>query len=206
MSRPTESEPAPASRTDAETLHDRIVEVAARLLVESGPHALSVRRVAQDAGTSTQGIYTEFGGKAGLVEALYREGWQRLTRALEDVPAAGDAVEQVVRLGEAYRRCARENPHFYALMVGEPIPGFAPSEAVRRSARSSMRILLDAVRAALDARGRRGDPERIAHLLWASGHGLVDLGLHGLARAEDEDDRARTLTHAILEAFTEVDP
>lgn len=202
MPPPARSNPAP----ETEPLRDRIVEVAARLLVEDGPHALSVRRVAQDAGTSTQGIYTEFGGKAGLVEALYREGWRRLRTALERVPTAEDAVEQVVRLGEAYRRCARENPHFYALMVGEPIPDFAPSEAVRRSARSSMRILLDAVRAALDARSRRGDPERIAHLLWASGHGLVDLRLHGLARAGDEDDRARTLTHAILEAFTEVDP
>ncbi|MEE4384721.1 MAG: TetR/AcrR family transcriptional regulator [Pseudomonadales bacterium] len=201
---------APTARSNRarenESLRERIVEVAARLLVEAGPHALSVRRVAQDAGTSTQGIYTEFGGKAGLVEALYREGWRRLRTALERVPAADDAVEQVVRLGEAYRRCARENPHFYALMVGEPIPGFAPSEAVRRNARASMRILLEAVRAAMDERGRHGDPERIAHLLWASGHGLVDLGLHGLARAEDEDDRARTLTHAILEAFTEVDP
>jgi AcrR family transcriptional regulator len=193
-------------RSAATPLRGRILEVAADLLAAEGPHALSLRRIARAAGTSTQGIYTEFGGKAGLVDALYREGWRRLTAALRAVPAEADAEAHLVRLGEAYRRCACEQASFYALMVGEPIPGYAPSPEVRQEARASLAILLDAVSAALAALGRRGDPERIAHMLWSCGHGLADLRLHGLARAEDEDARARLVTHAILEAFSEETP
>ena len=53
----------------------QVVEAAARVLAEDGPHGLSLRRIAAEAGASTQIVYTLFGGKPGLADALYGEGF-----------------------------------------------------------------------------------------------------------------------------------
>ncbi|MFD0660124.1 TetR/AcrR family transcriptional regulator [Thermocatellispora tengchongensis] len=49
-----------------------ILDAAIRLLADEGPAALTVRRISGDVGCSTKVIYTMFGGKDGLVEALWR--------------------------------------------------------------------------------------------------------------------------------------
>lgn len=182
-------------------MRSRILEVAARLLHEEGVGALSLRRVAESAGTSTQGIYTLFGGKTGLIEALYFEGWERLYRALEAVPESSDPLDYIARLGDAYRTCAYANPQFYELMFGKPLPGFDPPERTRREARSGFRLLREAVQNAIAAELLAGDADEISHLLWVGGHGFVDLRLHGLAHADDEEARARKYTYAIFEAY-----
>lgn len=52
----------------------RLVDEAARLLVEHGPAGLSLRKVAAAAGVSTMPVYTLFGDKEGLLAAMHREG------------------------------------------------------------------------------------------------------------------------------------
>src|SRR4051812_38378472 len=86
-------------------LHDRLLDAALRVLAEGGAAALTVRGIADAAGTSTIGIYTHFGGRAGLLEVLYRRGFERLRAALIAVPA-GDALDRVRNLLAAYRRFA----------------------------------------------------------------------------------------------------
>lgn len=182
-------------------VRSRILEVAASLLHREGVGGLSLRRVAEEAETSTQAIYTQFGGKGGLIEALYFEGWERLYRALAAVETSDDLLDYIARLGDAYRACAYANPQFYELMFGKPLPGFDPPERTRREARSGFRLLRDSVQQAIEGGCLAGDPDEIAHLLWVGGHGFVDLRLHGLARAEDEDARARKYTYAIFDTY-----
>jgi len=73
----------------------RLIEVAADVLSEEGPGALSARRLARDAETSTMAVYTHFGGMPGLVRAVVAEGFtpqarrfmRLLPRAVPDLPA-----------------------------------------------------------------------------------------------------------------------
>jgi hypothetical protein len=51
----------------------RLLEEAARLLGEEGPAALTTRRLAREAGTSTMAVCTHFGG----MPALVRRSWPR---------------------------------------------------------------------------------------------------------------------------------
>lgn len=182
-------------------MRSHILEVAGSILHLEGVGALSLRRIAKEAGTSTQAIYTQFGGKAGLIEALYFEGWERLYRSLEAVPESGDLLEYIALLGDAYRACAYANPQFYELMFGKPVPGFDPPERTRREPRSGFRLLREAVQRAVDTGRLAGSADEISHLLWVGGHGFVDLRLHGLAQADDEGVRARKFTYAIFEAY-----
>jgi AcrR family transcriptional regulator len=160
-----------------------------------------VRRVAEESGTTTQAIYTLFGGKAGLIEGLYLEGWERLYGALEAVEESSDLLDYIARLGDAYRACAYANPHFYELMFGKPIAGFEPPERTRREARSGFRLLRETVQRAINAGCLAGDADEICHLLWVVAHGFVDLRLNGLVQAHDEVARATKHTYAVLECY-----
>jgi len=58
---------APSRRADTRL---KIVDVASRLLHESGPDAVTTRRVAEAAGLQAPAIYRLFGDKEGLLEAV----------------------------------------------------------------------------------------------------------------------------------------
>ena len=69
----------------------RILEAASELLSKEGASALSVRRIATAAGCSTMGLYSRFGGKDGVVDELYAEGFERLIAAMRANPSTDDA-------------------------------------------------------------------------------------------------------------------
>ncbi len=180
------------------TIARSLVTVAERLLRDEGPHAVSLRRVAEAADTTTQAVYTCFGGKPGLIDALYREGYARLAARLAEVDTGTDPLERIRALGAAYRERALADPHLYELMTAHPIAGYEPPVASRRAARATLQPLVDATRDAVDAGLLTGEPTRIAHLLWAVGHGFVGLELHELA-PDDPDAAYRCMTDAILD-------
>ena len=81
-------------QTTVDPLRTKLVEAAARIIATEGQGALTLRRVASDAGTSTMAIYTHFGGMAELLRAVRWDGFHRLADDLAAVPASDDPVEQ----------------------------------------------------------------------------------------------------------------
>lgn len=163
-----------------ETLRLRLLDRAAAVAFERGPDALSLRRLAAAAGTSTTAVYSLFGNKAGLVEALYREATRRFAAGLATVEPSGDPTEDMVRLGLAYRAYALAEPHLYGLMFGRPADELDLPEEHGEEAAATIAPLVGAVRRAQEA-GLLvpGPPERIALACWATAHGLVSLELAG---------------------------
>jgi AcrR family transcriptional regulator len=152
---------------------------------------LTVRRVAELAGSSTMGIYTQFGGRSGMLEAIYRRGFELLRASLVSAlaglggPAVRDVSERTVALALAYRRFALDNPSLYAFMFERPLPGFDPSPQLRAEALGmTFMLLTDEVRRAQTAGLVGGDdPVRPAYLLWTSMHGMTSIELTHAARS-----------------------
>ncbi len=170
-----------------EPMRERVLRVADELLDEAGPDALSLRKIADLAGTSTQAVYTQFGGKPGLADAMYRSGYQRLADECEALADVGDSIERIRALALAYRRVALANPEHYKLMTGRPIADYDPPRDSLRFAASTMEPLVDAVRQACASGALDGDPQTVATRLWAAGHGRVSLELHGLVEVDDDE-------------------
>lgn len=164
---------------------DELLGAADVTLSEDGPHALSLRRIAQRAGTSTQAVYTKFGSKAGLADALYRQGFDVLAQALEEADLSDDPVERIVELSAIYRAVALGRPHHYLLMTGRPIPDYVPPAASRNAARRTMQPLVDAVGAAVESGMLDGPAEDVADRLWAAGHGHISLEINELITTDD---------------------
>jgi AcrR family transcriptional regulator len=128
-------------RTSQDELRVRLLDVASHLLQTQGAESLSMRRIATEAGCSTTVIYTMFGSKEGLAEALYLEGFERFRRRLEALPPRKDPLEYLTALGPAYREACLSEPGYYSLMFEKAIPGFEPSERARTLARAALNVL-----------------------------------------------------------------
>jgi len=167
-----------------EALWVRLLDTAAALLTSEGPDALSLRRLAAAAGTSTSAVYALFGGKPGILRALFIEAFSRFKAHLDKVKPSGDPRADLVSLCHAYRASALADPHLYAVMFGSPVPGFEPAAQDYAHAEATFIPLLDTVRqAAAAGLLRDADPGVIATALWANVHGLVSLELRGALSA-----------------------
>jgi AcrR family transcriptional regulator len=168
---------------------DRTLDAAAQLLRDEGPAALTVRRIATEAGLSTMAIYHHFGGKDGLVEALYVDGFRALEEALSAVPRTDDPIADVQALAMAYRAVAMRRPGYYEVMFGRPFPGFEASPEARARAMRPWRAFTESLERC-EAAGLLTMPAADAALLvWASGHGLLMLQLAGNELASADTDR-----------------
>jgi AcrR family transcriptional regulator len=157
-----------------------ILDQARRLLLAEGPDALTVRRIAAEAGCSTMGLYSRFGGKEGVIDELYCEGFARLRAAIAEAKAASgeDDLRACLR---AYRRNALENPAQYLVMFGGVVRGFMPSDSSLEVGLASFDELAAAVERAQQLQLVRSDHDArdIAEAIWSTVHGQVMLELLG---------------------------
>ncbi|MFH9069617.1 TetR/AcrR family transcriptional regulator [Streptomyces alboflavus] len=194
---------AQAQAQGEEALRSAVLDLAAGLLADEGPSALSMRRLAAAAGCSTTVLYRLFGAKGGIAAALYREGFTRLHRRLAEVPRGDDPAAYLAAVGRAYRANALAEPHFYSVMHGEGIPGFVPDEEARAAAAASLDVLREAARGCVEAGVLRpdADVDEITDTLWAAAHGVISLERGGHFPDGRGEQRFRTLTRAAVNAF-----
>jgi AcrR family transcriptional regulator len=156
-----------------------LIEIAAHLLAEEGPQALSTRRIAAEAGSSTMAVYTHFGGMSGLVREMVYEGFARLQGYLSRVEETDDPVADMALIGRAYRHNAVANSHLYAAMFGgSSLAGFSLTEEDRQHGRYNLANVVECASRCIAAqRFRPGDAAMVAHQMWITTHGLVNLEL-----------------------------
>jgi AcrR family transcriptional regulator len=102
-----------------------LVAAAEELVAAGGPRALSVRAVAQAVGTTTRAVYSLFGSKDGLVDALAEQAFRYLGDGLADAPETEDPAADLVELGTTmYRRFVRDHPSLYRIAFQRIVPDF----------------------------------------------------------------------------------
>jgi AcrR family transcriptional regulator len=107
-----------------EQLKVRLLDGALRLAAEGGMAAVTTRAVAASADSSVPAVDELFGGKTGLVRAMFVEGFTRLAVALQAVPFTTDPEADVMETAWAFRRFALENRSLYEVMFSRPFAEF----------------------------------------------------------------------------------
>ena len=101
-----------------------LLDAAELIVARSGPHALSVRTVADETGTSTRAVYSVFGSKGGLLAALAQRAFELLRDALDELPVTEDPAADLVDCGvQVYRRFVLEHPSLYRIAFQRAAPG-----------------------------------------------------------------------------------
>ena len=169
---------------DAE-LRLRLIEHAGRTVAVRGAGALSLRALAAEVGTSTSAVYALFGGKPGLLGALFEAAFAGFGAAQRAAPVSGIVLDDLAALGRAYWVWARDHPHLYRVMFGQVLVKFEPTPAQGAASQRTIQPLADAVHAGVESGVFTGDPATITFAIWAAVHGVVSLAMAGFAPMDE---------------------
>jgi AcrR family transcriptional regulator len=96
---------------------------AERIVAEHGLSALSVRAVADAAHTTTRAVYSTFGSKEGLIDALAQTAFEFLHSEIEKLSETDDPVRDAVDIAvKVFRRLAVEHPVLYRIAFQRVAP------------------------------------------------------------------------------------
>lgn len=166
-----------AKRGEGQKLRHEILEVADRLLLETGSEdAVSIQMIADGVGCTPPAIYLHFADKDALMHEVCARHFESFVSALG--AAGGDAddpLELLAERGRAYIDYGLRHPEVYRILFMQQPAGKAAREASAAVA-DSFGLVAPAVQECID-RGvfRDRDPFTIACALWASIHGLTSL-------------------------------
>jgi AcrR family transcriptional regulator len=172
------------SRTYDET-SEALLAAAHQILATSGPEALTVRRIATEAGMSTMNVYSRFGGKDGVIDELYAEGYRRLIAEIQAEPVGDDIPATLLAVAYRYRKFALDQPAYYGIMFRHTVTGFDPSDESIEQAIANLGAFVSLVQIGQERGDIVATPEsdatEIAAWLWATCHGLISFELDGVA-------------------------
>jgi AcrR family transcriptional regulator len=153
-----------------------LVDAASSILASEGANALTVRRIASEAGVSTMNVYSRFGGKDGVVEQLYLQGFGLLAQAMTDIETTDDPLADLDKCSLAYRRFALEHSTLYEVMFMHSVPDYEPTPSARDAGRATLVQLAERLERAMDSgQLRRIEPYQAAAIVWSACHGVVSL-------------------------------
>jgi AcrR family transcriptional regulator len=151
-----------------------LLEAAARVVAAEGPSRLTLRRLANEVGTSTMAVYTHFGSMTEVRREVRREGFARLRADLAVVEQTGDPVADYIVLGWAYYANGTQNPNLYRAMFME---GPVDAEDAVAGIDTFEQCIAAARRCIDGGRFTAEDPVQVATEAWAVLHGAVSLEL-----------------------------
>lgn len=188
------------SRTRSRDVETCLLQAGDAVLRRDGAAGVTVRSVAAEAGVAPMGVYSRFGSKEGLVDALLIRALGEVQRA---VAARGEAdpVERMRASARRYRQWALEHPaHYQAIFLSGL--GVASDDVT-----AHLMSVLDAGCANIEhamARGalRAGDPAEIVSRFWCATHGAITFELHGLVVTDDADKNFEAVLDMVIQGLS----
>src|SRR4051812_44552932 len=102
---------------EKQELRQAILDAALRIAGSEGWQAVTMRKVADQIEYSAPTIYEYFESKDAILQALVREGHERMLAGLRTAVAnTPDPAERMVRCAINYARMAWDNPELYQVM------------------------------------------------------------------------------------------
>ncbi len=188
-------------RTPSTDVSAALLSAAEAVLERDGLAGLTIRAVVSEAGVAPMGVYSRYGGKPGLIDALLSRGFVQLKESIEG--ASGTGLVRLRSAGLAYRTFALSHQHLYALMFNHP-EALARSEETLANAVRSFDALVQIVSDAM-ARGElaQTEPVEVAQAIWSAVHGAVSLELVGIGFTSDRVRTYASMMDAIIDGFAE---
>jgi AcrR family transcriptional regulator len=160
----------------------KLIESARDIYLSEGLPALSMRKVARQAGMSTMATYRHFANKHDLINHVVLEGFQIFQRYFYRALEGSTPAERLQLSADTYLDFALENPKYYEVMFMTPAEfnRAEPSDSIQRMVRAAIQFLYDRISDCVTADVLEGPATRrkVMHL-WSHSHGLVSLHLSG---------------------------
>lgn len=197
------AEPMGRPREHGARTAEALLAAAERMLEREGAGALSLRRLAAEANTTTRAVYSLFGSREGLLTALGARAFDLLQAGVESLPETADPVADLVEAGaRVFRRFAVEHPSLFALAVQRIAAGEHVAAGFRRAQGDALAELRRRV-ARLEAAGLLGG-RSVADAVFefhALCEGLAAVELRGILPRGEEARIWRDALSALVAGF-----
>jgi AcrR family transcriptional regulator len=178
------------ARMTGEARREQILDTTEGIVEEGGFHAVTIDRVAREAGITRPVVYTHFGDLEGLLDALVDRGNRRTLDALARiVPREGGGRPEKVLLDSLrlFLETVRDDPATWRLALLPPES--APRLLADRIARDRANVLRALATVVEPWLGGEGDPHLVARSLVAVAEEYARVVL------EEPDSVERILDH-----------
>lgn len=183
-------------------LRETLLDVTLRLIESEGIGAVSLRRVAREAGVSPGAPYHHFADRAALLGALSARGFQLLADELAEARSeAASPVRTLTAFIRAYVSFAQRQPAYFRLMFRPELSGPHTDPATKAAMHAAERHLDDAIAACVAAKTiPASQADVLGATAWSVAHGIASLWLDGQFHDDYDDPSAIT---AQVAAFLE---
>ena len=197
----------PSPRHSASS-RERLLDAAKRLFAAQGYEQSATSAIAREAGTSESQLMRYFGGKVGLLEALFEEAWTHLNARIEKAISSADDNRQALVEGiDALVAVLARDSDLATLLLfeGRRVRGDEPRIRLSRGFMHFATTIRDLVRKGQAAKEFDAalDPNAITSALVGAIEGMVRdrlLARSGTTRGFREREIARTL-EGMLDGF-----
>ena len=184
--------PPTGRQQKADEMRSRLLDAAHAIFAVDGVAGLTNRRIALEAGTTTQSIYTYFGSRDALVDEMYRSAIRSVDEIFDVAisHAATDRTKQTIlgvfmEAAQGYRQFCLANPAQFRMLIAREPGGDPFGEAGLRD-----RMVEELVRF---GRSGGGWPDAVyesrVRMTVAAIHGFMMSELSGGITAEHDPDR-----------------
>jgi AcrR family transcriptional regulator len=183
-------------------LREALLSASLRLIEAEGIGAVSLRRVAREAGVSPGAPYHHFADRGALLAALTAQGFQLLAQDMAAARAnTGSPVEALSAVLRAYVAFAQQHPAYFRLMFRPELSGWHKDPAVKAAVHDAERHVDETVADCVTAGvipAEQADP--LGVMAWSMAHGLASLWLDGMLADEYDVGVLAAQITALLES------
>lgn len=191
-----QSEQSPYHHGD---LRSALLDAAERSIREQGVAQLSLRDLAREVGVSHAAPRRHFPERQGLLDALAQIGYARLGESIREAVSNNESEfpERLRRAAFAFAHFATDNPALLELMnATKHRPG---ASSVPQSSAAAFAPILDLICEGQEKKAiRKGSPEEIGLIIYATINGITTLINTGAIPAERLDDLTTTAVNQFL--------
>jgi AcrR family transcriptional regulator len=176
---------------DIEQTKRRLLDAAGEEFAESGYSGARIDRISSRSGVNKERIYSYFGNKSGLFEAVIS---RQVAEGLDQVLLAGTGIEAVVSFAGDYFDASINNPKLARLTAWEGLERSEPVGTAKRAEHAT--ITVGAIQRAVPGLGLHGAQDLLLTVVTLS-HGWTAGRNVGQTITGDPDDSARRRAHVI---------
>ena len=195
------------------SLRETLISACLELIRAEGIGAVSLRRVAREAGVSPGAPYHHFADRSALLTAICVEGFRLLESRLTEARAGAASPDAALTaLMKAYVRFAHEQPAYFHLMFRPELVRPDEHPDAKSAGKWAFRVLREVVEECqLAGTVPPGPAAPLIGTVWALGHGLASLWVDGPLQDRSKDlgespealiDQVATGMRAILAGAT----
>ncbi|NUO48196.1 MAG: TetR/AcrR family transcriptional regulator [Polyangiaceae bacterium] len=185
-------------------LQQKIIDKGREILVNEGPAALTMRRLADEIEYTAGALYAHFADKEKLVRAICQTDFEAFTSQFSSAMAEKDPLKRLRLLAKLYARFALEHPAQYKILfVLDSVGGVEKERGnPEKDAYAIVELAVEAAMKEGHFKAFEGRTQLVAQSLWAAMHGVVSIEIR---RVDDMqipfeliDDRVDVMCEVML--------